>query len=176
MELYKLLTFFQSAPSIHLLRAQHAPYIIFFLHRHFKITHKTLWPQVELVAALREFQEEIHETGHDVLRDERPEKYLDAWCSGDTHWLRRSLGKGSEYVFQLTPDSEAVLGFIDQRFASENATIGTGSRLKRAIEMLAEIVFKASTEPEERIRYLTAEKERVEREIEKNSGRRDCFA
>jgi uncharacterized membrane-anchored protein YhcB (DUF1043 family) len=139
----------------------------FFLYRHFKVTGKTLWPQVELISALRDFQEEMHESGHDVLWEERPEKYLDSWSSGETHWLRRSLGKGSEYVFQLTPDSEAVLGFFDQRFSSQNSTIGTGSRLKRAIEMLAEIVFRSSTEPDERIRYLKAEKEKIEREIDK---------
>ena len=167
MELFKLLAFFESAPCIRLFHANHAPYIILFLHRHFKAIHKTQWSQVELAAALREFQEELHEAGYDVLREEKPEKHIDSWCSGKTHWLRRSLGKESEYVLQLTPDSEAVLGFIDQRFSSEHATIGTGSRLKRAIEMLAEIVFKASTEPEEKIKYLTTEKEKLEQEIEK---------
>jgi hypothetical protein len=77
------------------------------------------------------------------------------------------LGKGSEFVFQLTPDSEAVLGFVDQRFASENATIGTGSRLKRAVEMLEKIVVKASTEPDEKIGYLSEEKKKIEQEIKK---------
>jgi hypothetical protein len=67
----------------------------------------------------------------------------------------------------LTPHSEAVLGFIDQRFASENTTIGTGSRLKQAVEMLEAIVIKASTKPDEKIGYLTDEKEKIEREIEK---------
>ena len=167
MELFKLIAFFKAAPCISLFRALHAPYIVFFLYRHFKVAGKTLWTQVELISALRDFQEEMHESGHDVLREERPEKYLDSWSSGETHWLRRSLGKGSGYVFQLTPDSEAVLGFFDQRFSSQNSTIGTGSRLKRAIEMLAEIVFRASTEPDERIRYLKAEKEKIEREIDK---------
>jgi len=126
MDLFRLLAFFESASCVHLFRAQHSPYIIFFLYRQFKGTRKTQWSQVELAAALRDFQDELHETGHDVLREERPEKYLDTWCSGKTHWLRRSLGKGSDYFFQLTPDSEAVLGFVDQRFASENTTIGTG--------------------------------------------------
>jgi len=166
MELFKLLTFFETAPCVRLFRAEYAPYIIFFLHQNFKSKRKTLWSQPELTEALREFQEEMHEVEGDVLLD-KPEKYLDEWCSGERHWLRRSLGKGSEYVFQLTPDSEAVLGFVDQRFSSENATIGTGSRLKRAIEMLTEIVIKASTEPDEKINYLTAEKERIEREIDK---------
>jgi hypothetical protein len=166
VELSKLLTFFDTAPCIRLFQAHHAPFIIFFLHQHFKAKRKTLWTQSELTEALRVFLEEIHEAEYDALV-EKPEKYLDMWCSGNTHWLQRALGKDSEYVFQLTPDSEAVLGFIDQRVSSEHATIGTGSRLKRAIEMLSEIVVKAATEPDEKIAYLVAEKEKIEREIEK---------
>ena len=167
MELYKLLAFFDAAPCIRLFKAQHAPFIVLFLYKHFKATRKTLWSQAELVASLREFLDEIHETYPDALREERPEKYLDAWCSAETHYLRRSLGKGSEFVFQLTPDSEAVLGFVDQRFSAENTTIGTGSRLKRAVEMLETIVVKASTEPDEKIGYLSTEKQRIEQEIAK---------
>jgi hypothetical protein len=167
MELIKLLAFFNADSCIRLLRADNAPYIVLFLYNHFKLRHKTLWSQTELVASLREFLDEIHETYPDVLREERPEKYLDAWCSYETHYLRRSLGKGSEFVCQLTPHSEAVLGFVDQRLASKNAIIGTGSRLKRAVKMLEEITIKASTEPDVKIGYLSAEKEKIEQEIEK---------
>ena len=53
MNLLKLLALFETASSVKLFRAEHAPFIVFFLNKHFKQSNKTLWEHSELVAALR---------------------------------------------------------------------------------------------------------------------------
>ena len=55
MELFKLEAFFNVAPCIRLFRSQHAAYIVFFLYKHFKATHKTLWTQSELSRGKNKF-------------------------------------------------------------------------------------------------------------------------
>jgi hypothetical protein len=168
MLLGQLTTYFNTSPAIALLRAEkNAPYIIAFLHRQFKRANRITASASELLAALTAYQEELHDTDPDVLGD-KPENYLASWCSANRRWLHRFLeADQSEPVYQLTPHTEEVFAFLDRALDKDLGFVGTESRLRLAIETLADLVLGASDDPEVRLAHLQSEKERIEREIDR---------
>src|SRR5690606_9444866 len=103
LKLERLRTVFENNPSAKLLRAQHAPYIVDFLHQHFKAEGNLATLHTVLQQRLADYLERIHETEPDVLR-ERADAYLNSWATGETRWLRRYFdAKHAESVYQLTP-------------------------------------------------------------------------
>lgn len=163
MNLGRLLVYFEGSPAIRLLRAQHAPYVISFLYQQFKQSDAITRPQSELLAALGSFQENFS----DVLRD-KPETYLSGWCSGDKRWLHRFYEAGRvEPVYQLTPDLEEVIEFLDRALEQDMGFVGTESRLTMVIDALEALVVGASDDPAVHLDHLRREKERIERRIER---------
>lgn len=166
MQLEGLVAYFAGSPAIRLLRSPHAPYVIYFLQQRFKESNSIVAVHSELVAALAAYQEELHRTFPDVLRD-RPEAYLTAWCTGETRWLRRFLEvEQSEASYELTPHSEDVLKFLGEVLdRSRLGFVGTESRLRRIIQTLSDLVVRGSDDPQRRLEYLRSERERIEAEI-----------
>jgi hypothetical protein len=166
MDLARLLTYFDTAPAVRLLRSLNVPFIVDFLNQQFKRAGRITIPHSELLAALVTYQETIQESYPDKLQD-KPETYLTSWCSSQTRWLRRLLETGrSEPVYQLTPHTEEVFSFLERVLAKDFGFVGTESRLRLVIETLADLVIGASEDPEVRLRHLRAEKDRIEREIQ----------
>ena len=95
MKLSALLVYFETSPAIKLLRSQHAPYVVDFLHRQFKAAERIVVPHSELLPALASYIEEARELDPEVLRD-RPETYLTDWCIGERRWLIRRFGVESQ--------------------------------------------------------------------------------
>jgi hypothetical protein len=167
MRLAELRAFFEISPAIKLLRSPNAPFVIDFLDQQFKRAGRLSIPHSELHAALLAYCEEIHENNADALR-ERPEGYLTAWCAADTRWLHRFLEAGrDEPIYELTPHSESVLAFLDHAIDNELGFVGTESRLRIVIDMLADLVVNAFDDPERRLAHLREEKTRIEQEIER---------
>lgn len=165
MNLDRLITFFANNPSARLLRAQHAPYIVHFLHQHFKKQGNLTSLHAALQLQLGQYLESLHETDPDVLR-EQPEAYLNAWSTGDTRWLRRYYdGQHAESVYQLTPHCENVLTFLTSVLDRDLGFVGTESRLSRIIATLSDIVVRGSADPDRRMEHLRSEKLRIEEEI-----------
>lgn len=165
MDLGRLLAFFETSPAVRLLRAQHAPYIVDFLHRQFKRTDSIAIPHDDLLAALTAFQEELHSSSSDVLRD-TPEVYLADWCSDERRWLHRFLEAGrAEPVYQLTSDTESVLEFLGRALEQGPGFVGTGSRLGLVIDTLESLVVGSSDEPAVHLEHLQREKTRIEQQI-----------
>lgn len=165
MKLDRLITFFSINPSAKLLRAQHAPYIIDFLHQYFKahgnlsVLHSVLHQQLAV------YLETLHESEPDALRD-RAEIYLSAWSTGESRWLRRYFdAQHSESVYQLTPHTEDVLTFLTHVLDRDPAFVGTESRLSRIIATLSDIVIRGSADPDRRLKHLRDEHRRIEEEI-----------
>lgn len=77
MRLDLLLAYFGTSPALKLLRAQHAPFVIDFLHRQFKAPGRISLPASDLVSALNDYRESVQTTHPDALRD-KPEHYLSA--------------------------------------------------------------------------------------------------
>ena len=158
--------FFSSNPSAKLLRATHAPQVIYFLYRHFKESCNLSTPHSELVQVLNRYLEELHETEPDILR-ERAEAYLTQWSTGETRWLRRYFDtQHAESVYQLTPHTEDVLKFLTDILERTLGFVGTESRLTRILETLSDIVVRGSADADRRLEHLRAERARIDQEIQ----------
>lgn len=166
MKLDRLITYFETSPSIKLFRSsQNAPFIVDFLHRTFKDASRITVPHSELLAALIDYRESIGELYPDVLRD-NPDQYLTTWCSGEHRWLRRSADAGhNEPVYQLTSHVEDVLAFLDRALEREVGFVGTESRLRVVIDLLADLVAGATDDPEVRLNHLREARSRLDEEI-----------
>ncbi len=165
MNLGKLLVYFETSPALRLLRSQNAAFIVDFLDQQFKRAGRITVPYSDLHAALIAYRETVQETESEALRD-KPENYLTGWCSSDTRWLHRFLEAGrNEPIYQLTPHTEDVFAFLDGVLEQDLGFVGTESRLRLVIETLADLVVKASDDPETRLAFLREEKLRLEDEI-----------
>lgn len=165
VDLVRLITFFSSSPAAKLLRADHAPYVIYFLHQHFKVNGNLATEHSVFASRLAAFLEDVHVTEPEVLKD-RAESYLTYWSTGDSRWLRRFFDADhSEPVYQLTPHSEDVLRFLTEVLERDVGFVGTESRLTRIIATLSDIVVKGSSDPTTRLEYLYSERDRILDEI-----------
>lgn len=165
MRLAQLISYFETSPAMKLLRSSNAPLIVDFLYQQFKERGRLTIPMSEFSMALGEYQEEIHSTYPDVLRD-KAEQYMSAWCAGDSRWLHRFLeANRNEPVYQLTPHTEDVFVFLDRALQSDLGFVGTESRLKLIISTLADLIAGASSDPEVHLRHLRAERDRIDQAI-----------
>lgn len=162
----QLIAHFDTSPAIKLLRSPLVAFVVEFLHRQFKQPGRILVPSSDLIAALTDYIDEVHETDPNVLRD-KAEHYLSAWSSGDTRWLQRSLEAArNEPVYQLTPHTEDVLLYLGRSLERDLAFVGTESRLRLVISTLADLVAGASRDPKVRLSHLQEERQRLDEEIQ----------
>src|SRR5438105_15835626 len=99
MDFLRLMSYLDSAPTLRLLRAGNAAYVVAFLHRQFKKGRKISIAHSDLLPALATFREEIQDYDTEAFRD-KPETYLMDWC--DTQWLRRLSEPGRiQPIYQL---------------------------------------------------------------------------
>ena len=165
MQLERIVAYFESSPAIRLFRASHAPFVLCFLHQQFKATGLITRTQSDLAVALTAFQQSLREAGHEALAD-RAETYLTAWATGETRWLNRFVAVDhSEPCFELTTHSEAAIKFVSDAMDRDLRFVGTESRLKRIIETLNDLVIGSSGDPEQRLKHLQAERQRIDDEI-----------
>jgi hypothetical protein len=165
LKLESLITFFSSSPSAKLLRAQNAPFIIYFLNVAFKVDGSLTLSHTSLQHRLRQFQEEIRTEHPDVLIDDAS-NYLTQWSTGDSRWLRRFYDSGSvDSVYQLTPHTEEILKFFYHILDQSLGFVGTESRLSRIIATLNDLVVRGSSDAERRLAFLYSEQKRLEEEI-----------
>jgi hypothetical protein len=165
MSLQKLQVYFETAPSLRLLKAVHAPFIIDFLQSQFKQSARTAVPHEELRSALDAYREDVHEDYPNAMK-EPGDRYLSDWCSSETRWLKRFYDDASpEPQYSLTPHTEDVFSFLDGVLDQDLGFIGTQSRLKLIIETLTELAVQSSDDPRIRLAHLRQEKERLEGEI-----------
>lgn len=165
MKLDRLISFFLNDPSAKLLSSPHSAHIVYFLNQHFKVEGNIGAKQSELQERLNRFLDLVHETSPELMR-ERGEAYLTKWSTGDTRWLRRYYdSQSAESVYQLTPHTEDVLKFLTAVLDRSLGFVGTESRLTRIIDTLSDIIVRGSDDPQQRLEYLRAEKQRIEDEI-----------
>lgn len=158
-----LRTFFDSSPTVKLLRSSLAPMVIDFLHQTFKLGESISVGLTELKTRLLIYQEELHEVYPDLMTG-APERYVADWV--DSGWLLRFLEASSnEPQYQLTRYSEEAIRFVESVLAKSNSMVGTESRLKLVIETLADIIRGASADPERRLAYLRAQRDELDRQI-----------
>lgn len=166
MDLGRLVAFFETSPAVRLLRAQHAPFVTFYLHDRFKRAGATTVPHAELVADLSAWLDEVREVYPADAPKDRAEQYLAAWCSGDTRWLARRFGTGHDGpLYELSPHAEQVLGFLDDALAEDVGFVATESRLHLVIDTLENLVVGASRDPAVHLDRLRAERDEIDERI-----------
>ena len=154
---------FRAAPSLRLIQKDTAPLIVSFLYRQFKLANRLVIPAAELTDQLEGLLEELNASEPDRY-PRSAHAYLKQWCDEDHRLLRQYYAPGSDDpVFELTPDAEQAIGWIEDRQKVE--FVGTESRLLRIFELLEEIVGRGSQNAEVRLAQLEAQKATIEREI-----------
>ena len=166
MELERTKAFLDNSPTIRLLRADSASFVLDFLQQTFKhnLAGGTIdLPQDDLRTRLALYQERLHESDPDVLIGPA-DRYLIAWS--DAGWLRRFLpATSTQPHYQLTRFSEDALRFVEASVSRRSRIVGTESRLRLVIETLDDVVRGASPDRDERLRRLQADRQAIEDEI-----------
>ena len=155
--------FFEQSPTVRLLKADSAPLLIDFFYRTFKRGETIALGQADLRAKLILFQEDLHET-HPSQLTGNPDRYLNHWV--EQQWLKRFLeANSSEPQYQLTRYAEEAMRFTESAANDGRQLVGTDSRLRIVIELLADIVRGASSDPRERLTYLRSQVATIQEEI-----------
>lgn len=151
-----------------LLRSQHASLVLSFLARAFVDQNAGDIGASELAADL---DDELYALNQRLGEERFPRsagEYLDDWASPERGWLRKFYAPGSDEArFSLTPAVEkAILWLSDLR---QRDFIGTESRLNTIFELLRQMVYGASDDPEVQLRELRRRRGEIDAEI----GRRE---
>jgi hypothetical protein len=150
-------------PTLQLLRAQNAPMLLGFLYQTFKIEHKVAIPEGQLQAALTSLLDELREKDP-LAYPKSAAEYLSDWCDESHGFLRHYYGNdANEPLFELTTGSEKALLWLES--LQEAHFVGTESRLESIFTGLDEILKYATADPDERIRRLENEADKIRAEI-----------
>jgi hypothetical protein len=154
-------------PAWRLLAAEHAPLVASFLHRAFIAPNIRVMAQTELVEALNDTLYGIAEQTPDKAAPKFPKpalEYLNDWAANDKGWLRKFYPPGSdEPHFDLTPATERALAWLGS--LSEQAFVGTESRLLMLFELLKQMSQGSDTNPETRLAELHKRRDAIDAEI-----------
>ncbi|SRR5579884_45194 len=153
----------QHAPSIKLLKADHAALIIGFLYTQFKYTQRVAVPLAELVEQLDGYLENLNE--HDANRYARTaQAYLTEWADQQHQFIRIAVYSDSDVpVVELTADTERAIGWLEDM--QMRHFVGTESRFLLIVQMLRDIVQNSIDDPEERLKQLEQQRAELDRQI-----------
>jgi hypothetical protein len=153
-------------PVLRLIAAQNLPLISGFLFRTFLEGQRREIPQPELEALLGDYLHELQESVPQAAYRGSPRSYLDDWSRPEVPFLRKFYVTGVDHaVFDLTPATERALSWLAA--LEEGQFVGTESRLTAVLELLRELVAEGAETPQERVTRLTAERDRLDAEIER---------
>src|SRR6266516_550706 len=154
----------QNAPSIKLLKADHAALIIGFLYNQFKYTQRVAVPLAELVEQLDGYLENQNE--HDSGRYARTaQAYISEWADQQHQFIRIAVYSDSDVpMVELTADTERAIGWLEDM--QMRHFVGTESRFLLILQMLRDIVQNSIDDPEERLKQLEQQRAELDRQID----------
>jgi len=154
-----------NSPAWRLLRADHAPLVLSFLHQVFVEQNVRSIPAVELASRLDDELYALNECDGEPKRFPRPARaYLDDWAAPEAGWLRKYYPDGTdEPHLDATPAVEKALQWVGG--LKEREFVGTESRLNTVIDLLRQIVFGTETDPEQRIAELRRQRQDIDDQI-----------
>ncbi|MGI9303699.1 MAG: DUF3375 family protein, partial [Gammaproteobacteria bacterium] len=165
MDLEKLISLFVHSPTLQLLRAKNAAFVVHFLYQQFRAEQRILIPHDALRTELIAYQDWLQEHYPERLVGP-PDTYLNEWCNESSRILLRRFESGPDsLVYQLTASTETVLRFVEENLQREARFVGTESRIRHIVETLQEIAVNASDDPERHIAELERERERIDARI-----------
>ena len=146
-------------PLWRLLAADKAPLVMGLLQSLLLDQDKTLSSSVFHERLAREM-ELLRDHGHEL--PQTAQAYVADWIGEG--WLTRRFPPGaSEEEFELTADAAVALRFINGILRPR--TSATESRLANVMQQLSRLAEETDTNPKTRMAALTAERERIDREI-----------
>ncbi len=146
-------------PTWRLLAADKAPAVIAMLQELLLVAEKTL-PASVLVERVGRMLEAVR--AHDDM-PQPAQAYIADWLSQG--WLTRRLAAGaSEEEYELSSEAQLAIRFVTG--LGERRALATESRLAVVLQQLARLADETDTNPDSRLAALTAERARIDREIE----------
>lgn len=154
----------QHAPSIRLLKADHAALVIGFLYNQFKYTQRVAVPLAELVEQLDGYLENQNE--HDSGRYARTaQAYITEWADPQHQFIRIAVYSDSDVpMVELTADTERAIGWLEDMQMQH--FVGAESRFLLIVQMLRDIVQNSIDDPEERLKQLEQQRAELDRQID----------
>jgi len=158
-----------NSPAWRLLRADHAPLVLSFLHQVFVTENVRSIPAAELASRLDDELYALNERAGpgEPKRFPKPARaYLDDWAAPEAGWLRKYYPEGTdEPHVDATPAVEKALQWVGS--LAEREFVGTESRLNTIIDLLRQIVFGTETDPEQRIAELQRQRRDIDDQIDR---------
>ncbi len=160
---------FQESATVKLVRSDHAPVILAFFLDAFRTKNCLIISEADLVEQLAEFLEDVQFL---EARDEKDNTQLSYYESkartllarwADQGFLRNALDAEGQVLYELTPESERALQWLDS--LEKREFVGTESRFKDIMSRLKELVENSDADPDFRIQSLEAKKRQIEAEI-----------
>ena len=152
-------------PSWRLLRSDHAPLVVSFLHRVFIRPYcSRLMAEADLAEALEDDLFVLRERlGNDAFpRSARD--YLTDWSSPAKGWLRKFYPRGTdEPTYDLVPAVERVITWLAELEA--RSFVGTESRLLLLFDLLRQMATGSQSNPETRVAELQKRRDEIDAEI-----------
>lgn len=110
LDFQTLSTLLAHHPAWRLLRADHAPLIVSFLHRAFVAPNARTIAAADLAEMLEDELYELRQTqGEAAFSKKSAMEFLNVWASAEHAWLRKFYRQESdEPYFDLTPAAEKV--------------------------------------------------------------------
>ncbi|MBF2054089.1 MAG: DUF3375 domain-containing protein [Candidatus Sericytochromatia bacterium] len=166
----------QSA-TVRLFRSDHAALILGFFNAMFRERKLLIVSESDLIEHLAEFLEDLNLADEQdavpegPVRSEQNEQLsffekkaaqlILRWCNQG--YLRNTLSPQGETLYELTPESEKALQWLDS--LEKQDFVATESRLKDIVSKLRELVEQSSADPDLRIRELESRKASIDKEI-----------
>ena len=149
--------------ALRVLKKDTAPLILGFLNAVFRADHAVARTEREMVARLTEYIERVNEEAAKIVITGRAKDFLSQWCDPKFGVLKNRYNEALEVVYELTPDADAALTFIE---GSRRDFIGTESKLRTIAEKLEEIVANTDSDRHRRIDRLRADRAKLDQQIQ----------
>ena len=152
-------------PAWRLLRADHAPFVISFLHRAFLATSRRQIPESLFLGQLEDHLAGVRATAHADDYGLSARAYLDKWSSTEYGWVRVSFELGNdEPRVDLTPHAERAIEFVTT-LEKGPAFVGTQSRMRTIIDLLRKISRGTESDPRHQLEDLERQRKEIEDEM-----------
>jgi hypothetical protein len=162
-------SFFDSSPSIKLMRAKSAPKILCFFYRLFKEKQVPYVNEEDIVVELSEFLGEYdideEDNRSDVLLPDfetKARQLINLWV--EKGFLRNYESPDNEILYELSAYSERVVQWLEQ--LENREFIGTESRFKDIFNKLQELVVNTTEDVNRKITELKTQQKKIQKEID----------
>ena len=173
MNYSEILPLFQESATIKLFRSDHAPLILAFFMQLAREKNLLVLSEAELIELLADFLEDVgfldtqdtpgSELGQLSYFEQRAAVLIQRWC--DQGYLRNYLSPKGDTLYELTPESEKALQWLESLKKQE--FVGTESRIKDIVSKMQSLVENANTNPDMRLQDLELRKLKIEQEIQR---------